>query len=121
MHETPMNFKTKITKDVTLVYSDLMELCQGGPEVGDVTIDNVKIQGRYGGPVLFDEKYIYIPVYERSFFSSGFKLARVKKTDKSIQIFGKIKNLIYLSNIEDNKIYFFEDVNRNKKDYYDLG
>lgn len=76
--EDPIQFdiKKKIG-DIEIVYSDLMEFSQGGPEVGKISINGNMVNGRFGGPALAKADYVYLPAYVTKFLGTGFKLARI--------------------------------------------
>ena len=80
--ENPMQFdiKRKIN-NVEVTYSDLMEICQGGPEIGTISINGNPLSSyRFGGPFLYKEEYIYAPVYVKKLLGWGFKLSKVNIT-----------------------------------------
>jgi hypothetical protein len=54
-----------------------MEVSQGGPVTGNVSIDGERIPGRYGGPILLESDNMYIPVQVKRFMGTGFKVARI--------------------------------------------
>ena len=46
--ENPIQFDLKKkVGDVEILYSDLMEISQGGPEVGNLLINEKKVKGQY--------------------------------------------------------------------------
>ena len=63
------------------------------------------------------ERYIYAPAYTKKVWNSGFELARVDTTNLKVTLIGSVKNLI-LNKIEDGYIYFFEDLERTKKNRF---
>ena len=64
------------------------------------------------------ERYIYAPAYTKKVWNSGFRLARVDTTNLKVKLIGSVKNLIFLNKIEDGYIYFFEDLERTKKNRF---
>lgn len=119
--EDPIQFEiNKMEGAIEIVYSNLMEICQGGPEVGNLSINGKTVDGNFGGPAIFHEQYIYIPVYIKKNFRTGFKLARINTETFDIEHLGKIKDLIFLNKVEGNRIYFFEDLNKTLLKYYEL-
>jgi len=119
--EDPLQFDTKKkVGDVELMYSDLMEISQGGPEVGKLSINGIMIDGYYGGPSILRENYIYVPALMKKFFGSGFKLARINTVTLKVEYLSKLKDLIFLDKIIDNRIYFFEDMSRTIQKYQNL-
>lgn len=120
--ENPIQFKiNKTVNNVDISYSNLMEISQGGPEIGNLTIDgNFFNKYRFGGPCLLDNNYLYVPVYIKKFFKTGFKLSRIDINTHDIVFIGKVMGLIYLDKIKDNKIYFFENMDKTKISTFDL-
>ncbi len=112
-NEDPADFETSIRiGDVEITYSNLMEISQGGPVVGDLSVNGEKLKGRYGGPLLYKDHCIYVPVQVRKFLGTGFKLAKVDVVDNVSQLTGKFEYLIFLDKIADGCIYFFKDIGR---------
>lgn len=113
--ETPFDFQNRIDiNDISISYLDLMESCQGGPEIGFLSINNSVIPSyKFGGPILIQDKYIYAPILFKKIFSTGFKLGRIDTSTQEIKIFGKLENLIFLNKIEDNIVYFYLDIDKS--------
>ena len=111
--ETPLEFQEKNFFDEWEVsYLDLMEVNQGSPLVGSLSINGqviIKEQG-FGGPLLYFNRKIYIPVFIRRFCLVGFRLATLNLDDLSIEYIGGIEDLVYLKEIKDNRIYFYTDI-----------
>ena len=120
--ENPMQFNLhKESDSIKVDYSNLMEIAQGGPEIGNLFINGKQVKNyRFGGPCIIQNDFIFVPVYIKRFFGTCFKLSKINSKDFSIKIIGKSKDLIYLDKIESNKIYFFEDINKSKYSYYEL-
>jgi hypothetical protein len=119
--EDPIQFDIrKMEGDIELTYSDLFEISQGGPVVGNISINGKTLEGRYGGPALYRDKYVYAPVLVAKFFGTGFKLARINATSLEIVFLGKTKDIIFLDSIEDNRIYFFENMNKSIRGFYKI-
>lgn len=113
LNETPLDFQEKFLFDNWEVsYLDLMEVNQGSPLVGSISINGqviIKEQG-FGGPLLYFNRKIYIPVFIRRFCVVGFRLATLNVDDLSIEYIGDIEDLIYLKEIKGNRIYFYTDI-----------
>ena len=111
--ETPLDFQEKNIFDQWEVsYLDLMEVNQGSTLVGSLSINGqviIKEQG-FGGPLLYFNRKIYIPVFIRRFLVVGFRLAILNLDDLSIEYIGGIEDLVYLKEIKDNRIYFYTDI-----------
>ncbi len=113
LNETPFEFQEKNFFDQWEVsYLDLMEVNQGSPLVGSLSINGqviIQEQG-FGGPLLYFNRKIYIPVFIRRFCVIGFRLAILNLDDLSIEYIGGIEDLVYLKEIRDNRIYFYTDI-----------
>ena len=113
LNETPLDFQEKKFFDEWEVsYLDLMEVNQGSPLVGSLSINGqviIKEQG-FGGPLLYFNRKIYIPVFIRRFCVVGFRLATLNLDNLSIGYIGGIEDLVYLKEIKDNRIYFYTDI-----------
>ena len=113
LNETPFEFQEKNFFDQWEVsYLDLMEVNQGSPLVGSLSINGqviIQEQG-FGGPLLYFNRKIYIPVFIRRFWVVGFRLAILNLDDLSIEYIGGIEDLVYLKEIKDNRIYFYTDI-----------
>ena len=113
LNETPLDFQEKFLFDNWEVsYLDLMEVNQGSPLVGSLSINGqviIKEQG-FGGPLLYFNRKIYIPVFIRRFWVVGFRLAILNLDDLSIEYIGGIEDLVYLKEIKGNRIYFYTDL-----------
>ena len=112
-NETPLDFQEKFLFDNWEVsYLDLMEVNQGSPLVGNLSINGqviIKEQG-FGGPLLYFNRKIYTPVFIRRFCVVGFRLATLNLDDLSIEYIGGIEDLVYLKEIKGNRIYFYTDI-----------
>ena len=114
LNETPLDFQEKnfFLTNGEVSYLDLMEVNQGSPLVGSLSINGqviIKEQG-FGGPLLYFNRKIYIPVFIRRFCVVGFRLAILNLDDLSIEYIGGIEDLVYLKEIKDNRIYFYTDI-----------
>jgi hypothetical protein len=120
--ENPIQFNIKKqVNGAEIVYSDLIEIVQGGPEIGTISINGRPIPFyRFGGPFLHKDDYIFIPVYVKKIFTSGFKLAKVNIQTSNVELLGKTKDLIYLDKLEGNRIFFYEDLQKTVSNHYDL-
>ena len=112
-NETPLDFQEKfLFENWEVSYLDLMEVNQGSPLVGSLSINGqviIKEQG-FGGPLLYFNRKIYVPVFIRRFCVVGFRLATLNLDDLSIEYIGGIEDLIYLKEIKGNRIYFYTDI-----------
>jgi hypothetical protein len=68
----------------------------------------------FGGPPVFHKNYMFVPRLKKSFFLRYLKLCMINLSDHSMQEIGVKEDLILLSKVDDNTVYFFED-SPNKK------
>ncbi len=116
--QTPFDFNIKQDLNGYLIeYSNLMEISQSGPEVGDLIINGKKVTSEYpfGGPCIIDTDSLYVPVFIRKFMSSGFKVCRLNLKTFEKEYIGKKRNLILLEGIMDGRIWFFENIEQTQK------
>jgi len=121
--ENPIRFQVEKTVDgFEIKYSDLMEICQGGPEIGKLWVNNRPVSDslRFGGPLVYSSGFIYAPVFARGFVSSGFILAIINATTLKVEKIGRKLPLIFLDRIEGNHIYFFKDIKKVKSLRYNI-
>ncbi|MEM6719247.1 MAG: hypothetical protein AAF611_08045 [Bacteroidota bacterium] len=123
--ENPINFDIKKDyKKYSISYINLKEIVQGGPEVGNLMIDDILINThyRFGGPMLFHLNSIYIPLFVKKFCKSGFILAKVNLKTHKIDFISTIKDIIFLDSIdeENHKIYYYEDLHEQKRNHIEL-
>ena len=113
MNEHPTSFQIeKSAGECSVSYQNLMEICQGGPEVGEMSINGSPIKGcRFGGPFIINGEMIYAPLFKRKFLKSGFVLARINLKTQAVEELSKLLPLIYLSRVEGDQICYFTDLN----------
>lgn len=104
----------------TLRFKNVVEISQGGPEVGELSVNDRELEGKFGGPIIFNDEFIYLPALYKRFFGVAFKLARINLKSLEIEYHNKIFDLIYLDKISNNKILYFTDIEKTKKNYLDL-
>ena len=63
----------------------------------------------FGGEFLNYNEFIYVPVYVKRFLGWGFRLAKINIIEHNCSLIGKVKALIFLDKIENNRVYYFED------------
>lgn len=122
MEHSPIDFQLNYTvKNTFITYSNLVELGQSGIQIGKISIDNYKINDfDFGGPLLYTDNYLFVPMYKRNFFKSGFQLAVINLNNYKIFTIGDVKSLVWLDSIDDNKVYFYEDIMKEKRSYYEI-
>lgn len=115
--DTPLNFSKDIQQDRWHIqYSDLIEICQGGPLVGNLIINGKKVfnDKYFGGPLLYHDNLVFIPLFVRKFCVSGFKLSIIELDSMRMVLVNGIFDLIYIDSINGNEILFYIDIDRTK-------
>lgn len=121
MQITPFHFDLKIDcSERTILYQELREISQGGPFVGEITIDGKLIgEGRrikFGGPALCFNDYIIIPYYDRF----RFKLSAINVQTGGIKFCEVAERLILIKGITGDKIEYFNDLDNTQLYSYPL-
>lgn len=115
--DTPWRFTKDIQQDNWHIqYTDLNEICQGGPLVGTLIVNGQKVfcDKRFGGPLLCCKNLAFIPMYIRKFCVSGFMLSVIELNSMRLGLIKGIYDLVYLDSIDEDEILFYQDRNRNK-------
>jgi len=107
--ETPWDFrKTVNIQNLKIEYKQMIEVCQGGPCVGNLYINDVEIQSgkMFGGPFLMSGECLYIPLFVRKFSTTGFQLFCWNLTKQTFLIGTQILPLIRLDRIDGDEIHY---------------
>jgi len=115
--ETPISFNIKLslTNGKEVLYLNRYEICQGCPEVGKLSIDgNVIKKEVFGGPLLYENGFIYVPCFRRKWFNSGFYLAKINTSTLEISIISEMYQIIDLIKIENSTLYFYDTLEQNE-------
>lgn len=115
--DTPWVFTTELQQDKWHIkYSNLTEICQGGPLVGNLIINGQKVFKNkfFGGPLLYFENSVFIPMFIHKFCISGFMLSVIELNSMQLRLVKGIYDLVYLDSLDENKILFYQDITRNK-------
>ena len=116
--EDPIQFiEEKTVGDVLISYTNLMEISQGGPVVGNLAINGRRIKGRFGGPSLVDGNFLYLPSQVKRFLGTCFKLAQIDISTLEIQKLGRNEHIIFLDKKDGNKIYYFNDMQKSNHQF----
>lgn len=115
--ETPISFRIKLNlpdgKEV--LYVNRYEICQGCPEVGQLSIDgNIIKKEVFGGPLLYGNGFIYAPCFKRKWFNSGFYLTKINTSTLEISTISEMYQIIDLIKIENSTIYFYDSLEQNE-------
>lgn len=116
VYENPIDFNQSMKEDgYEISYSDTREIAQGGPIVGRLSVNNFLIHPifLFGGPPLKCKNLLYVPVFVRKFCVAGFRLCVINLDTREFYMIGKVKNLIFLDRIDNDKIYFYENLEKS--------
>lgn len=114
--ENPIDFVTiKKMEKVQVSYNQLREISQGGPVIGILMVNKMPLNGYFGGPLIMDEKNIYVPKFVRKIFGRGFLLSKIDIKTLEITYGSNIENLIFLNKVEEGKVYYFNSIDKKKE------
>ncbi len=111
----PWDFADKyIYQSHVIEFGVLHNFAKEGPLYGNLIIDgsivsNAKCNG-FGGPVLFKDELLYVPLYQYAtskFDIVGAYIAEVNLVTKSVRIIGTKYPMVYIDHMEDSLIYFY--------------
>ena len=120
--DTPVNFKTEVNIGSTKIrYADILKAGNSHLSIGKLLINgNDLFKYNFGGPFLYNDTLIIIPVYTKSLFFSGFKIAQINLEDCNIQIKGKLNDFIFLQKVENGNIYYYIDLEKKKREMINI-
>lgn len=115
--ETPISFNIKINlpNGKEILYLNRYEICQGCPEVGKLSIDgNIIKKEVFGGPLLYENGFIYVPCFKRKWFNSGFYLTKINTSTLEMFTISEMYQIIDLIKIENSIIYFYDSLQQDE-------
>ena len=90
--------------------SDLMEICQGGPYVGNLAIDGIGFGSRkFLNKFVETEDSVFVSEFTRGFFKSGFRLLCVNRSDMSEYVLIKYGEYIEPKSLSNGKLFYREN------------
>lgn len=116
--ESPFCFRaTRQCGSHCVEYRDLLEACQGGIELGHLHVDGRPVgkKRKFSAPPLISDGYLYVPMDNRGWFSSGFVLCRINLRTHECEKIGRPQGFMWLHKKEGNRIYFFQDMAQTKE------
>jgi hypothetical protein len=77
--QDPADFGLELVFDgIEVRYDNVYEIGQGGPITGALYIDQTWVRNfRFGGPLLYSDGYLFLPVFVKRFIGTGFRLAKI--------------------------------------------
>lgn len=107
--ETPMHFMLeKRHRDFLVKYENAHEIGQGGPVTGDLSINGIRLAGKFGGPVLFDSNRAFLPFYKRT----SLRLAMIDLPTLKITILSDKYSLIHILSISEDHVRMVVDLSK---------
>lgn len=114
----PINFLDSYSVDGhSIKYSNFIEIAQGGPEVGTLTIDGKAIGDKedyFGGPPFFYQGKMFVPRLKKAFLGRYFKISIIDLIDLSMKEIGDKEDLVLINKVDDTTVHFFEDTPNTK-------
>ncbi|GAB4043440.1 hypothetical protein GCM10028774_59030 [Spirosoma jeollabukense] len=98
--------------NTTIEFVDVMELCQGCPEVGHLSINSVAFNPglQFGTNVIFKDHWLILPQFIKSWKKSGFKLCAIDLRTNQLNEISQVEPLAIPYKIEGNRISYFTDL-----------
>jgi hypothetical protein len=115
--ETPLSFSIniKLPNGKEVSYLNIYEICQGCPEIGKLSIDgNIIKKEVFGGPILYDNEFVYAPCFKRKWFNSGFYLAKINTSTLEMFLISDMYQMIDLIKIDNSAIYFYDSLEQKE-------
>lgn len=105
---SPIDFPSEYVNanGVMVSYVDITEVCQGGPAVGKLKIGDAVLKGFwFGGPLLFWNDFIIVPLFERP----KFRIALVDMN--TLQVTGIVGqyDVVVVSEVRNNLLLFYPE------------
>jgi len=119
--QRPDDFDTQIhTSRLSIEYTNLLEISQGGPILGNIAVNGVSLEGRFGGPTWIDGSIVYIPKTEKSLFGTYFRLMKLDMDSMIRTEIGELHHMIWIEKVYDGKIYFYDSMDKSLSLSYHL-
>ncbi|ADB36194.1 hypothetical protein [Spirosoma linguale] len=98
--------------DTTVELVEVMELCQGCPEVGYLLINSMAFNQdlRFGTNVLFTGYWLILPQFVSSWKTSGFKLCAIDLRTNTLYEISQIEPLAIPYKVEEKEVKYFIDL-----------
>lgn len=118
--DTPVNFSPVIkSNSFTLEYVELEKISPMNQLAGCLKINGCLFsKHKFGGPCLYNESYLFIPVLKRKIWKIGFNLARIDLSNERVHIFPVFKKMIFLESFKDDTVCYYEDINKTIFHHY---
>jgi hypothetical protein len=121
--DTPIDFNpvTK-TNNLTVEYCQLEKLPSTNLLFGSLKINGYlflrhkwpfPLEYKFGGPFLYNESFMVIPVLKQKLWKTGFNLARIDLSDNHIHIFPIFKRMIHLESFANDTVYYYDNVDKS--------
>ena len=114
--ETPTDFFIERKyRDYSIKYYNLREIAQGSPEVGNLSVNSRNLPEKYffGGPPIFLENYMLVPLFVSKLCKTGFVLCKIDLETLDMDFISSLKKLIFLKEVDTSRkrVKFYESVN----------
>lgn len=107
-----------LIKGGVLAFNDLQEeLKMGGPQVGVVTLNGRKLEGRFSIPPVMSESKVCLSKFVTSFWKASFKIIILDFEGHSVFESRASYKLLYLKELRDHEVIFYE-ANHDKLEEY---
>ncbi|MCT4631268.1 MAG: hypothetical protein N4A76_00860 [Firmicutes bacterium] len=124
--ETPTDFFIERKhRDYSIKYYNLREISQGSPEIGNLSVNDKNLSKRYffGGPPIFYENHMLVPLFVSKLCKTGFVLCKVDLETLNMNFISSLKKLIFLKEIDISRkrVKYYESINLGELKEISLG
>jgi hypothetical protein len=112
--DTPLNFNLiTIVNNFTIEYINpekktLVNLSTGNLKVNEYLFH----KHLFGGPFLYNESFLVIPVFKQKIWKAGFSIAIIDLLNYRVHIFPCLKKMIFLEAFTNNTVYYYDDIDK---------
>ena len=95
------------------------EIAQGGPVIGKLYINGNPVFSNlyFGGPAIAKSRYLFIPIWEKGFFTRGFRICVVNLETLKIEKLDKKCDVININRVDEEHIFYFKEIENHNHEY----
>jgi hypothetical protein len=112
--DTPLNFNLTVTvNNFTVEYINPEKKTSANLPAGQLKVNEYLFhEHQFGGPFLYNESFLVIPVFKQKMWKAGFNIAIIDLLNYRIHIFPCLKKMIFLERFINNTVYYYDDIDK---------
>jgi hypothetical protein len=120
--DTPLHFNPIIiTNDFTIEYINLEKKTSTNFPVGNLRVNEFSFaKHKFGGPFLYNETFIIVPVFKQKIWGAGFNMARIDLLNYHIHIFPCFKRMVFLEKFMNDTVYYYDTIDKTSLRNYSI-